>query len=756
MDSGERGGEAAIPLGHRLAYTAAAVLKTLPTTLLLLLFSLLGLAHADDGSANSQAPVEVTVWHAYRGEERAAVEAQLHAYSASHPGVQVTPLAIPYDSFFSKLEAAAPRGNGPDLFIAAHERIGTWAATGLLKPLPPGQDISDFHPSTVAAMTWQDQLYGLPLAYKCLALFVNRALVQQPPTTTDQLEAMLPGLTGDKHYGLAYVHTDAYFHAPWMHGFGGGVFDKTKPGAPVALDQPGNAEALAWVVGLQDRGLLPEEPTSALVTELFNQGRAAMVISGPWFLGEISPDIDFQIAPLPIVSATGLPAAPYLTVDGAFVSAFAKHPAQALAVAAFLASPGPALRRAIDGRQSVSSLTAAADPAVAADPVLSAFRDQLDAAVPMPNRPEMQATWEPQARALRRVTRHALTPQAAVIAAQQEYDIVSRPPPPQTSPVPYLVVVGLALVGSLLWFGPKVWAARQQIRSWRFAYGYIAPAAVAMGLLVVVPFLVGACVSLFAHRDGQFTFVGMANFLDIILARDWPLTSPLSFWFTLAVTVLWTASNVFLHVAIGLGLAMMLREPWLKLRGVYRVLLILPWAVPNYITALIWKGMFHRQFGAINGFLEWIGVGAVSWFSQFSTAFAANLTTNTWLGFPFMMVVTLGALQSIPRDLEQAAAVDGANAWQRFRHITLPLLKPALLPAVILGSVWTFNMFNIIYLVSAGEPDGSTEILISEAYRWAFTRGHRYGYASAYAVLIFFVLLGYSRLMNRVAGQKVL
>ena len=84
------------------------------------------------------------------------------------------------------------------------------------------------------------------------------------------------------------------------------------------------------------------------------------------------------------------------------------------------------------------------------------------------------------------------------------------------------------------------------------------------------------------------------------------------------------------------------------------------------------------------------------------------------------------------------------------------LLTPALLPAVILGSVWTFNMFNIIYLVSGGEPDGSTEILISEAYRWAFTRGHRYGYASAYAVLIFFVLLGYSRLMNKVSGQKVL
>ena len=121
-----------------------------------------------------------------------------------------------------------------------------------------------------------------------------------------------------------------------------------------------------------------------------------------------------------------------------------------------------------------------------------------------------------------------------------------------------------------------------------------------------------------------------------------------------------------------------------------------------------------------------------------------------------MMVVSLGALQSIPRDLEDAASVDGASGFQRFWHITLPLLKPALLPAVVLGSVWTFNMFNVIYLVSAGEPDSSTDILISDAYRWAFSRGNRYGYASAYAVLIFFILYGYSKLGNKIAGRKTI
>jgi arabinogalactan oligomer/maltooligosaccharide transport system permease protein len=174
------------------------------------------------------------------------------------------------------------------------------------------------------------------------------------------------------------------------------------------------------------------------------------------------------------------------------------------------------------------------------------------------------------------------------------------------------------------------------------------------------------------------------------------------------------------------------------------MLLILPWAIPNYITALIWHGMFQSEYGAVNGVLGLLGIDQVSWFSSWATAFTANVTANTWLGFPFMMVVALGALESIPRDMYEAAEVDGATGWQRFRHITLPHLRPALGPAVVLGSIWTFNMFNVIYLVSHGQPGGATDILVTQAYRWAFERGERYGLASAYATLIFLILLAWT------------
>jgi arabinogalactan oligomer / maltooligosaccharide transport system permease protein len=372
--------------------------------------------------------------------------------------------------------------------------------------------------------------------------------------------------------------------------------------------------------------------------------------------------------------------------------------------------------------------------------------------VPMPNEPEMRALWEPAAAALRGVLRGTIEPSAALHEADRRFRIFTRPPPEAADPVPWAITLGaLALVGA----GLLVRKARREdvlarIAAHRTDYAWVLPAAVGVVLLLAVPFAVGAAVSLLAHcGGGEFSFVGLRNFADILLSRDFGLTEPENFWFTLGVTVLWTVANVALHVTLGVALALPLREPWLRMRGVYRVLLIVPWAVPNYITALLWKGMFHRQLGAVNAILGWFGVEPIGWFDRFSTSFAANLATNVWLGFPFMMVVTLGALQTIPREIEEAAAIDGAGPWQRFRHITLPAIRPALVPAVVLGSVWTFNMFNVIYLVSGGEPEGETEILISQAYRWAFSRQEQYGYAAAYAVLIFGLLLLFDRLGRR-------
>lgn len=707
----------------------------------------------------------VTVWHSYRGSEQSALEELKKKFNDSQNDFHVDLLSVPYDAFANKLTNAIPRGNGPDAFIFAHERIGDWAESGIIRPIDEKtlEDLRlDTIPSTLEALKYSGKYWGYPLSFKSVVLFYRTDLVKKAPLGTLEMIDMAKKLTDPEKgsYGLAFEATSVYFSAPFIYGFDGGFcFEegKIQKTGEACLNNEGNVAALDFIGDLVNKlKIVPQEVTSALVTQLFNEGKAAMVINGPWFLGEIAKNVPFDVAVLPTVSETGNVLKPFLTVESFLIAEHSSVNVEgATAFGNFITSFEGAKLRALTGRQSVSTKSVYSDPEVASDNILNTFRVQAETSVPMSNDPKMRMIWEPFAGALRKVLRGAQSPKVALDAAQAQFEIFSRPLPQTQSPVVFVIVLLVAgLVGLLILI--------RQIRKYKFfqsvknsptPYLYLLPAMFSMVLLVFVPFAVGTAVAFFAHRSGEYHFVGFSNFISILLSKDFPITSPLSFYFTLAVTVMWTAVNVFLHVSIGLILALMLREPWLKMRGLYRMLLIIPWAVPNYITALIWKGMFNRQFGAINGILQSLGMEPVSWFSSFWTSFAANVTTNTWLGFPFMMVTALGALQAIPRELEDAASVDGASAWERFRHVIFPLLKPALLPAVILGSVWTFNMFNIIYLVSGGEPDGGTEILISEAYKWAFQRQERYGYAAAYATLIFIVLLVYSKTTEKIGSD---
>ncbi|HEX7077195.1 MAG TPA: sugar ABC transporter permease [Candidatus Eisenbacteria bacterium] len=300
------------------------------------------------------------------------------------------------------------------------------------------------------------------------------------------------------------------------------------------------------------------------------------------------------------------------------------------------------------------------------------------------------------------------------------------------------------------------------LRRHRVAYTYVLPAMIGMLVLVFFPFIYGVALSftdatLFnTDKSIPEIWIGLKNYGEILgdfaivkHTAGGTVVNYLNFYWTFFNTVLWTVLNVTIGVTVGLFLALILNTRGLRLRPVYRVLLILPWATPNYITALIWRGMFHQQFGVVNQVIQIFGGHPLAWFDRWATSFATALATNGWLSFPFMMVVSLGALQSIPSDLYEASRMDGASRWQQFRSITLPSLQPALIPAIILSVIWTFNMFNIIYLVTMGDPGSSTEILITQSYKYAFER-YRYGYAAAYSTVIFMILLVYGYWQNRV------
>jgi len=277
-----------------------------------------------------------------------------------------------------------------------------------------------------------------------------------------------------------------------------------------------------------------------------------------------------------------------------------------------------------------------------------------------------------------------------------------------------------------------------QSRINRLAYMYTMPAIVVMAAVVLWPFLYNVAIS--------FSNMNLTHF------RDWRLTGlgaykavllDHMFWYFFFKTILWTALNLFFHVSIGVFLAILLSKN-IKGKAVFRTLLILPWAVPQYITALTWRGMFNSEYGAISIMLNrWFGL-SIPWLTTEWGAFTACLITNIWLGFPFMMIIALGGLQSIPDELYEAADMDGATWRHKLTHITIPLLKPVMVPAITLGVIWTFNNFNVVWLVSnGGEPSDTTHILVSWVYKTGFTY-FRFGYAAAFSMIIFGILLGFS------------
>ncbi|HEX4963313.1 MAG TPA: sugar ABC transporter permease [Thermoanaerobaculia bacterium] len=328
-----------------------------------------------------------------------------------------------------------------------------------------------------------------------------------------------------------------------------------------------------------------------------------------------------------------------------------------------------------------------------------------------------------------------------------------------------LVAVALLSLALLTFVGfGFAYRTGRALVEYRVAYSYTLPATIGMLVLVFFPFFYAILLSFTnsnlynTAKPITETWVGLQNYTTILSdfgvakrTAEGIVWNYQNFYYTLLFTIVWTVSNVTIGVSLGLILALILNLKGFALRPLYRVLLILPWATPNYITALIFKGMFQQQFGVVNQVIQLFGGHAVAWFDQPFTSFLAVLTTNGWLSFPFMMVISLGALQSIPADLYEAARVDGASRWQQFRSVTLPSLRPALVPAVILSVIWTFNQFNVIYLVSAGEPAHSTEILVTQSFKLAFEQ-YRYGYAAAYSMIIFLILFAYGTWQNRVSG----
>lgn len=263
-----------------------------------------------------------------------------------------------------------------------------------------------------------------------------------------------------------------------------------------------------------------------------------------------------------------------------------------------------------------------------------------------------------------------------------------------------------------------------------------------------------------ALKPGFYTFIGLKNFTDLFHKKEFRKTFlKVSLW-----TFVWALVSVILTFSLGLSLALFINDKNLAFKRLYRNLLILPYSIPFFISVLVFKGMLNKDFGVINHALSQVGINAIPWLENGTWAKISCLLVNLWLGFPYMFLLTTGILQSIPESVYEAAKIDGANKWQSFRNITLPLILSSITPLLI--GAFAFNLGNFvgIYLLTGGgpamadatTPAGQTDILISYTYRLAFegAMGQQFGLASSIALFIFLIIGALTALNFKVFNKE--
>ena len=291
---------------------------------------------------------------------------------------------------------------------------------------------------------------------------------------------------------------------------------------------------------------------------------------------------------------------------------------------------------------------------------------------------------------------------------------------------------------------------KQKYREELLAFSFLWPALLILVALLLYPLGDVIRLSFYDSNLQREVWVGLGHYVALF-------NDPL-FWKAFIQTVVFTFFSVVLHLVIGLALALLLNMHLdATFRSLARGLLIVPWLLAPTVAGMIWVLML-QPFGVFNGFLVSLGLldpnGTISWLGDPSTALGSVTAMNVWRAFPFFMVMLLAGLQAIPRQLYEAAEIDGATLWEQFWHITLPQLRGVMATIVLLDSIWTFRAFDPVYVMTGGGPAHSSEVLATAIYFDGFQK-LKFGYASAQAVVMFVVLFIVSAIYVRRTMRNV-
>ena len=284
-------------------------------------------------------------------------------------------------------------------------------------------------------------------------------------------------------------------------------------------------------------------------------------------------------------------------------------------------------------------------------------------------------------------------------------------------------------------------------REYLTGYLFISPTTVALLLLVIYPIVYGIVISVFnTNLINKWDFVGFKYFIDTLFSRR--------FHQSLAATFHFTFFTVIGNFIVGVTLAVILNKN-LPFSTFFKTVLIVPWLFPEVVVGLLWKWMFNSIYGIINHFLSLVNIidQPVTWLGNPDTAPWAIVITAIWKGYPIVMIFVLAGLQTIPRELYEAANLDGASKIQTFFFITIPMIKPILLVTLVLETVWWLKHFTLIWLLTQGGPVNATNVVSISIFRSAF-ESFRFGQASATAVLVFFICIFISKLYKTLISEN--
>ena len=711
--------------------------------------------------ARASSQVTIDFWELSVGEE--LMRSLLDKFESQNPGIKVRFQQLSWDYGLDKLITSIAAGNAPDLTELGTDWVPQFSSTGVLRDLTDQMAPLRDQYLLWDSVTYKGRVYGVPWLAGTRLMFYNRALFAQaglnpdkPPTTWEELKKAAQAIRalGPQVYGFGIHVGEPY--APWQEflpfAWGNEAQILNPAWTKCLLNQPPMVEALKFYASLKPYALVERQPQ---VNQLFAEGKIGIQISGSWnfaLIPRMNPTLNFGVGLLPKPSAThGTPAA-FAGGEVLTLLKGSKHPDAALKLALFLIQEEQAMAIAEAQRNIVpTAVSAIHHPYYQTHPEQRMMFEQVRYAVAPPAHPNWVEIQEKITRVIEEVILNDRAPEKALQQATDEIDplLVSQQQQGRISDVVVFGVFLLLLAGGFIGYGilrrRRGGAAKKHkfnLYDATIDITFLAPWLITFFGFNLIPLLHSFILSFSSYNllSSEMDFVGLKNF--------WQVVRDPAFLTALWHTIFFAAGSIPFTMVLALFAAVLINTK-IPFKRLYQAGLFLPVATSVIVIATIFTylyapdGLFNKLLQTAN-----LPVPSPSWLLNTRLALPAIMLMNVWSSFGYYMVLFLAGLQTIPAELYEAAAIDGANEWEKFRHITLPQLKPIILLAVVINTIHSFQVFPEIFAMTQGGPLGATTTVVWYLYEAGFHRFNM-GQASAVGYVLFLITMCFSWVQMR-------